>query len=107
MTFSDLPINLFDVVLLVVLLMGLLTGRKHGMSEELMQVLKWITVVVACAFIYQPVGAWLAQASPFSLLTAFMCAYAVAAAVILSLFALCKHQLGGKLIGSDIFGRSE
>jgi hypothetical protein len=36
-----------------------------------------------------------------------MMVYITAALVILGLFALVKHRLGGKLIGSDIFGRSE
>lgn len=107
MTFSQLPINMFDLILLAVLALGVLRGRKHGMSEELMQVVKWLTVVVACAILYQPGGIWLAHSSPFSLLASFMCVYAGAALLILGLFALCKHQLGGKLIGSDVFGRSE
>jgi uncharacterized membrane protein required for colicin V production len=107
MTFSQLPVNLFDIVVLAVLLLGLFRGRKLGMSEELMNLLKWLAVVIGCAFIYQPAGEWLAHSSPFSLLASFMFVYAGAALLILGLFSLFKHRLGGKLIGSDIFGRSE
>ncbi|HWW01405.1 MAG TPA: CvpA family protein [Candidatus Acidoferrum sp.] len=107
MNLNSLPINLFDVVVLGVLALGLLTGRKHGMSEELMNLVKWLAVIVGCALLYDPVGHWLAQSSPFSLLASFLFVYAIGALVILGLFALFKHQLGGKLIGSDIFGRSE
>jgi len=107
MTFAQLPVNMFDLILLAVLLVGVLRGRKHGMSEELMQVIKWLTIVVACAFLYQPGGNWLAHASPFSLLASFIFVYTGAALAILAAFALFKHQLGGKLVGSDIFGRSE
>ncbi len=107
MTFSDLPINLFDLALLAFLAFGVLQGRKHGMSEELMSLLKWLAIIFACALLYEPVGTWFAQSSPFSLLSSFMFVYAGCALLILALFGLFKHQLGGKLIGSDIFGRSE
>jgi len=104
---NKLPVNLFDVVLLVVLVLGILRGRKHGMSEELMSLLKWLAVLISCAFLYEPAGAWLANSSPFSLLASFLIVYITVALLILGLFALVKHRLGGKLIGSDIFGRSE
>lgn len=107
MNLNSLPINAFDVIVIVVLTLGLYRGRKHGMSEELMNVVKWLAVVIGCSLIYEPVGRWMAQSSPFSLLASFMFVYAAAALLILGLFALFKHQLGGKLVGSDIFGRSE
>jgi uncharacterized membrane protein required for colicin V production len=107
MSLDNLPVNLFDLVFLVVLVAGVLQGRKNGMSVELMSVLKWVAVVLGCALVYAPVGTYLANASPFSLLASFMMVYVAAALVILSLFALFKHSLGGKLIGSDVFGRSE
>ena len=104
---TKLAVNMFDVVLLVVLVMGLFRGRKHGMSEELMSLLKWLAVLIGCAFLYEPLGSWLAQSSPFSLLASFLMVYITIALAIFGLFALVKHRLGGKLIGSDIFGRSE
>lgn len=107
MNLNSLPINLFDVVVLAVLALGMFRGRKHGMSEELMNLVKWLAVIVGCALLYDPVGHWLAQSSPFSLLASFLFVYAVGAMVILGIFAVFNYQLGGKLIGSDIFGRSE
>lgn len=98
---------MFDFVVLATLLAGLLRGRKHGMSEELMGLLKWLAVVAGCAFVYDPVGQWFAKSSPFSLLASFLIVYIVAALLILGIFALFKHQTGGKLVGSDIFGRAE
>ena len=99
--------NVFDVALPIILIMGILRGRKHGMSEELMSLIKWLAIVIGCAFVYEPAGAWLAQSSPFSLLASFMMVYIALALVILGIFALLKHRLGDKLIGSDVFGRSE
>ncbi|HEV2394697.1 MAG TPA: CvpA family protein [Verrucomicrobiae bacterium] len=107
MNLHNLPINMFDCVLIAVLTLGLLAGRKHGMSEELMSLLKWLAVLIGCAIVYEPAGLWFAQASPFSLLASFLMAYILGALLILGAFSFIKHQLGGKLIGSDIFGRSE
>ena len=98
---------MFDLVVAATLLVGLLRGRKHGMSEELMGLLKWLAVVAGCAFVYEPAGQWFAQTSPFSLLASFLMVYIAAALVILGFFALFKHRIGGKLLGSDIFGRAE
>jgi len=99
--------NVFDVVLPIVLILGILRGRKHGMSEELMSLIKWLAIVIGCAYVYEPAGTWLAQTSPFSLLASFMMVYITLGLVILGIFGLVKHRLGDKLVGSDIFGRSE
>lgn len=102
-----LPFNMFDFVLLAVLTAGLLRGRKHGMSEELMLLLKWLLIVLVCAFTYEPIGSWLAGSSPISTLSCYLIAYITMALIIIGIFALIKHSVGGKLIGSDIFGRAE
>ena len=107
MNLNDLPFNAFDVGLLAILIVGLLTGRRHGMSEELLSLFKWLSVVVACAYLYSPIGAAIAGYCPFSLLTSYLIAYISIALVVIGVFALFKHTIGGKLIGSDIFGRSE
>ena len=107
MSLDKLPINAFDCIVLVVLVLGIMRGRKHGMSEELMGLLTWLGVVIGCAFVYEPTGQWLASASPFSLLASFIIVYITAALLILGFFSFCKSRLGGKLVGSDIFGRAE
>jgi uncharacterized membrane protein required for colicin V production len=98
---------MFDFVVVATVLIGLFRGRKHGMSEELMGLLKWLAVVIGCAFVYEPAGQWFAKSSPFSLLASFLIVYITAALLIMGFFALFKHQIGGKLLGSDIFGRAE
>jgi uncharacterized membrane protein required for colicin V production len=102
-----LPFNMFDFVLLATLIAGLLRGRKHGMSEELMLSVKWLLIVLVCAFTYEPIGSWLTSISPISLLSCYLIAYICMALIILGIFALIKHSVGGKLVGSDIFGRAE
>lgn len=107
MELAKLPINIFDFVVVGVLILGILRGRKHGMSEELTRLLKWLAVVLGCGFLYRPIGEWAARSSPFSLLACFMFVYAALALLILGMFGLLRQQLGGKLVGSDIFGRAE
>lgn len=104
---NKLAVNAFDVALLIILVLGLLQGRKRGMSEELMGLVKWVGIVIGCAFLYEPAGTWLAQSSPFSLLASFLIVYICGALFVLGLFGVIKYRLGGKLVGSDIFGRSE
>ncbi len=107
MSLDRLPINVFDFGLVVVLVVGVLRGRKHGMSEELMLLLKWACIVVVCGLVYEPAGRYLAESSPFSLLASYLMVYIGTALLILGAFALVKHRLGDKLIGSDVFGRAE
>jgi uncharacterized membrane protein required for colicin V production len=108
MSLDQLPINLFDLVLIVVLANGLFRGRKHGMSEELMSLLMWLAIVLVCAVIYEPVGLLIGQfTNLFGRLTCYLVAYVVGALLVVLLFLGIKRALGGKLLGSDIFGRAE
>jgi len=102
-----LPINLFDFVLVAVLVIGVVRGRKNGMSEELLSLLKWLTILFMGAIVYEPAGKILAGTGPFSLLSSFVMVYVVSALLVLGVFAVIKRGLGGKLLGSDIFGKAE
>ena len=107
MNLDRLPFNWFDLVLVIVLLMGIFRGRKRGMSEELMTLLQWIAIVLACSLLYRPIGAWLESVSLLSLLTSYVVAYLVTAGAMAIAFVLFKRAFHGKLIGSDAFGRAE
>ncbi len=107
MSLDQLPFNVFDVVLVAVLVVGVLRGRKHGMSEELLPMIKWLVVLVGCALLYEPLGRWLADSSPFSLLASELIVYIALGLLVFGAFALVKHSLGGKLLGSDLFGKAE
>jgi uncharacterized membrane protein required for colicin V production len=107
-TLDQLPFNLFDVVVMVVLTLGIFRGRKHGMSEELLSLVKWLAIVFGCAALYQPGGELIAQfTSMFGQLTCYLVAYVTLILLLFLLFAGIKRALGGKLLGSDIFGRAE
>src|SRR5215475_2300102 len=107
MSLDSLPINAFDLLLVVTIVVGFITGRKHGMSEELMKVATWLAIIFACAIAYEPVGSWVAASSPFSLLSSFLMAYIGVAIIVFGLTALIKRSVGGKILGSDLFGRAE
>jgi uncharacterized membrane protein required for colicin V production len=102
-----LPINWFDVVILVVVISGLARGRKRGLSEELVTMLQWLCTVAACTFTYKPVADFLVSISSFSLLFCRVSAYLLLMIVVWMLFIVLKKTVGGKLIGSDVFGKGE
>ena len=108
MNFSGkLPINWFDILMVIVLLVGYSRGRKHGMSKELLQVLKWLTVVMVSAIGYEPLGLWLDSTIHLGKLTCYIVSYCFIAVLVLILFTLLSEGLSRKLAGSDTFGKSE
>ena len=102
---DKLPFNFFDFILLAVLVAGVLRGRKHGMSEELLGLFKWLAILIICALAYEPIGKMFVGS--FTLLFCYVMAYLTAGLVVLIVFAGIKRALGGKLLGSDIFGKAE
>jgi len=107
MSLDSLPINAFDLLLIVTIVAGFMSGRKHGMSEELMKLATWLAIIFACAIAYEPVGSWVAASSPFSLLSSFLMAYVGVGIIVFGITALIKRSVGGKILGSDLFGRAE
>lgn len=103
----SLPFNFFDLMLPLVLVAGLVRGRKHGFSLELLSLLKWLTLLVVSALVYGPLGSLVAQSGRFDLLSAYLLAYLGTALTIFVVFALIQNRVGPKLIGSDVFGRGE
>jgi uncharacterized membrane protein required for colicin V production len=102
-----LPINWFDIVVLIVLFLGYLRGKKHGMSQELMLVMSWIAVVLISAIAYRPLGQWADSMLHIGPLASFLLAYSFTAIVIALVFLYLKNTVGTKLLGSDTFGKAE
>lgn len=107
MRLDNLPFNWFDVLTVLLLVLGVTRGRKRGMSQEVFTVLLWASIVVGCSAAYQPLGGWLCSVSPFSLLWSYITCYLILAGLIAILFVMFKRALGGKIIGSDTFGKAE
>src|SRR5687767_15642164 len=104
---SELPFNWFDLAVVVIIAVGVTRGRKRGMSEELLDVIKWVVILFACGWLYAPLGSMLSSASVFSLLSCYVAVYAGVALLIALLFSAIRRQVGAKLMGSDFFGTGE
>ena len=108
MSFDKLPINWFDILLVVWLVMGIFHGRKRGMSAEVFTFLQWVAIVVVCGVGYEPAGRWFSDVSQtFGLLLSYVLAYLVIAGLVSLVFVFIKRSLGGKIVGSDAFGKGE
>jgi uncharacterized membrane protein required for colicin V production len=104
---EPLAINLFDLLLVLILVGGIVHGRKRGMSGEVLGLLKWLSILLGGAAIYQPMGNLLAQSTGISVVTACLIVYLGAALVILLGFSVAESRLREKLVRADIFGRNE
>ena len=104
---SELTYNWFDLVVFVFLVVGVFRGRKRGMSEELLAIFMWLSIVLASANFYRPAGLFLVSITGMSRLVCYIAAYLLIAVAIKLLFSFIKRAVGEKLVGSDIFGRME
>ncbi len=104
---GNLPVNWFDVFVLVMLLIGYSCGKKNGMSKEALAVMRWIAIMLLPAIAYEPFGQWLATTAHLGKLTSYLIAYISTALVVALVFILLTGKLGEKLKGSDTFGKAE
>jgi uncharacterized membrane protein required for colicin V production len=96
-----------DLAIVAILFLGMVRGKKRGMSEELLDVIKWIIVVVAGAYLYEPLGGYLADVTPFSLLSCFITVYSLIILSVVLVFGSIKQAVGEKILESDAFGDAE
>ena len=89
------------------LAIGYARGKKNGMSQESLAVLKWAALVGVSAIAYEPLGLQLATTLQIGKLFAFILAYCVTALVIVLAFVFINRTIGEKLKGSDTFGKAE
>jgi len=99
--------NWVDLVIAALLVVGLLHGRKRGMSEELLDVLKWTLILLAASFAYEPTGKFLAASTMFSLLSCYMTAYLIIALMVVLFCAYIRARAGDKITSADTFGGAE
>jgi uncharacterized membrane protein required for colicin V production len=107
MDLTKIQVNWVDLAVVAVLFFGLTRGRKRGMSEELLDVFKWLIIVVAAGFFYAPIANAISANSVFSLLTCNITSYVLLALLVMVAFALLQRSVGQKLVGSDVFGAGE
>ena len=107
--FGGISYNYVDGIIIVWLIVGIILGRKHGMTQELLPTLKWLAIVVLAGLFYLPLSVVIFKntAGAFSHLWADITAYFVIAFAINLVFIWIKEAIGEKLTGSDYFGRNE
>jgi uncharacterized membrane protein required for colicin V production len=107
MDLASLNYNWFDLLAILLVLIGVARGRKRGLSQEVIDMFKWLLIVVIAAYVYEPWGTLLAEKTVFSLLYSFIAVYVATAIAIKLVFGLIKRQIGEKLTSSDVFGQAE
>jgi uncharacterized membrane protein required for colicin V production len=107
MDLENLKFGWIDLVTVGLIGIGLSRGRKRGMSEELLDMFKWLLIVAAGSYLYQPFGEMLSQATLFSTYFCYLIVYVGIVLFFKILFAGLKRKMGDKLVGSDVFGSGE
>ena len=107
MYLGNFSLSWVDFAVMLIVFVGVLRGRKRGMSEELLDLVKWIAILVVASIGYGPVGDFLAYKLPFSALSCYLTAYIGIILIFHVGFVLLRRQIGDKLVGSDFFGRAE
>lgn len=103
----SIPGNWFDLLVAGLLLFGMVRGAIRGMSEELLALFHWLTVVVVCGLYYRDLGQWFAEYAGVTLVYGYMFVY-IALLILISLaFMGLKKLVGEKLVSSDLFGKWE
>lgn len=97
----------FDVVFLIIIVSGLLYGRKRGLSVELLPVANWIAIVVIGGIFAEPLGAPIASMIKIQPNAAFVFAYLFLAAGVTYVFWQIRQTVAKGLPGSDYFGAGE
>jgi len=105
---GSMSLGWVDFVTLIILGVGFIHGRKRGLSEELLDTIQWILIIVAGAFFYRTLANAMTLAPlNMSLATYCVLSYIVIALVLKLVFTFFKKRFGQKLVESDIFGRVE
>ena len=92
----DLPINLFDILLVGVVVAGIIRGRKHALSHQLLSLGKWLSILLGGAVIYGPAARLVAQAGFFDPVSSCVMAYLGWALLVFLFFSFVKRKSEGK-----------
>src|ERR1700704_2437903 len=100
---QSLPFGWIDVLVMTILLVGISRGRKRGMSEELLDVVKWLLIVLVGSYVYQPLGELLALNSVFTTYFCYLAVYLLTIVVFVAFFSYLRPRVGEKIVGADFF----
>lgn len=104
---SSLPFGWFDVLAVILAVIGVLQGRRRGMSQELLDFFMWVGIVAGGAYMCRQAAPYLIKWTGLSQLSAHLLGYLATVVVVWFIFMLLKNAFRDKLAGSDFFGRLE
>lgn len=105
---TELSIAYIDLVVVALIAFGIFQGRKRGISGELLDVVKWIGIVVVGGMGYQPLTRMLGSYVPeMSHLTGYILVYCGVILLFMLVFGSLKHTFGEKIAAGDTFGAAE
>ena len=102
-----LTANGFDLVVLVMLVLGFYYGRKNGMSKEVLPSLQWLSVVIVGGLFYPVAAQLVVPPASLSPLTSNILGYVVLSLAVFFVFSILKRTLGLRLFKSNLFGNAE
>jgi uncharacterized membrane protein required for colicin V production len=104
---QNFSITWFDGVLLAAIVIGIFRGRKRGMSEELLDVFQWLSILIGCSYSYRPIGMFIEDFTHLGYNFCFVFSYLLVAILIKLLCTAVKRATGEKLVHADAFGSGE
>jgi len=104
---DNLPVNWFDGVVAGMLIIGLFLGRKHGMTKELLPLLKWVSLVVVCGICYPMAAQLLVNTVQLSQLPSCIFGYLLLALIVVLVFMFLRWLLASRLGDKGLFGGGE
>ncbi|MCX8157784.1 MAG: CvpA family protein [Verrucomicrobiae bacterium] len=104
---SSLPFGWYDVLAVIMVVIGVLRGRRRGMSQELLDFFMWLGMVGGGAYVCRQAAPYLIKWTGLSQLSAHLLGYLGTVVAVWFIFMLLKNALRDKLAGSDFFGRLE
>jgi uncharacterized membrane protein required for colicin V production len=107
MKLGNIGVYWVDFVVVGLLAVGIFRGQRRGMSDELLDIVKWFLILIVGALTYDCAGRWLAQQLSFSLLYSYLMAYIFVGGLIYALFLVLRQHVNDKLLKSDLFGQGE
>jgi uncharacterized membrane protein required for colicin V production len=96
-----------DAAAVIVLGIGLIMGRRRGMSAELLGIIQWLLIVILGGFFYESVSQLIMLSGLFGQLLSNVLAYVAIAIALKLIFSSIKRMVGEKIVGANVFGRLE
>lgn len=104
---DNLPVNWFDGLVVGLLVFGLFRGRKHGMSNEFLPLMQWLTLVLVAGFCYPFAAQFVTSAVGMGKTVGDVLSYLLLAVVVWVVFMGLKRLFASRQTENNFFGSGE